>query len=123
MRVIPRTDLLVAIDDSSSDNTGGTARSAGVVVVRHSMNRGKALTMETGMRVVAVRDSEEDPTRLILFSDADLDDSAAETYPLVKTVMSNGVDCVIANLPKQTGAGSHGFVICLARSAIRWAIG
>ena len=103
-KAIPRADLFVVIDDGSSDNTGDAARSAGAVVVRHSVNRGKASAMETGAKVVAMRDSEEDPARLILFLDADLGDSAAETYPLVKAVMSDGVDCAIANLPKQAGA-------------------
>ncbi|MCU9968902.1 glycosyltransferase family 2 protein [Mobiluncus mulieris] len=122
-KAIPRADLFVVIDDGSSDNTGDAARSAGAVVVRHSVNRGKASAMETGAKVVAMRDSEEDPARLILFLDADLGDSAAETYPLVKAVMSDGVDCAIANLPKQAGAGGHGFVTRLARSAIHWATG
>lgn len=122
-KAIPRADLFVVIDDGSSDNTGDAARSAGAVVVRHSINRGKASAMETGAKIVAMRDSEEGPARLILFLDADLGDSAAETYPLVEAVLESNVDCAIANLPKQHGAGGHGFVTRLARNAIRWATG
>lgn len=122
-RAIPHADLFVVIDDGSSDNTGDAARSAGAVVVRHSINRGKASAMETGARIVAMRDSDTAPSRLILFLDADLGDSAAGTYPLVEAVLKHDVDCAIANLPKQTGAGGHGFVTKLARKAIRWATG
>lgn len=122
-KAIPRADLFVVIDDGSSDNTGDAARLAGAVVVRHSVNRGKASAMETGAKIVAMRDSEEGPARLILFLDADLGDSAALTYPLVEAVLTDGVDCAIANLPKQVGAGGHGFVTRLARSVIRWATG
>lgn len=122
-KAIPRADLFVVIDDGSSDHTGDAARSAGAVVVRHSVNRGKASAMETGAKVVAMRDPEDGPARLILFLDADLGDSAAETFPLVESVLNGRVDCAIAALPKQQGAGGHGFVTRLARRGIRWATG
>ena len=53
-KALPRADLFVVIDDGSTDNTGEAARSAGAVVVRHSVNRGKASAMETGAKVVAM---------------------------------------------------------------------
>lgn len=122
-KALPGADLFVVIDDGSSDNTGEAARSAGAVVVRHSVNRGKASAMETGAKVVAMRDPEEGPRRLILFLDADLGDSAAQTFPLVEAVMQGRTDCAIAALPRQAGAGGHGFVTRLSRRAIRWATG
>lgn len=122
-KAIPRADLFVVVDDGSSDNTGDAARLAGAVVVRHSVNRGKASAMETGAKVVAMRDPEGSPQRLILFLDADLGDSAAETYPLVDAVLHTDLDCAIAALPKQEGAGGHGFVTGLARRSIRRATG
>lgn len=122
-KALPRADLFVVIDDGSTDNTGEAARSAGAVVVRHSVNRGKASAMETGAKVVAMRDPEDGPRRLILFLDADLGDSAAETYPLVEAVIQGRTDCAIAALPRQAGAGGHGFVTRLSRRAIRWASG
>ena len=122
-KALPRADLFVVIDDGSTDNTGEAARSAGAVVVRHSVHRGKASAMETGAKVVAMRDPEDGPRRLILFLDADLGDSAAETYPLVEAVIQGRTDCAIAALPRQAGAGGHGFVTRLSRRAIRWASG
>ena len=122
-KAIPKVDLFVVVDDGSGDATGEAARGAGATVVRHSVNRGKASAMETGAKVVAMRDPEAGPRRLILFLDADLGDSAAETAPLVETVIEGQVDCAIALLPRQEGAGGHGFVTGLARRAIRWATG
>src|SRR5690625_6235304 len=53
-RAIPHVDLVVVVDDGSEDDTQDVARSAGAVVIRHSLNRGKASAMETGASVVAI---------------------------------------------------------------------
>lgn len=122
-KAIPRADLFVVIDDGSTDHTGDAARAAGAVVVRHAVNRGKASAMETGAKVVAMRDPESGPRRLILFLDGDLGDSAAETFPLVEAVLNRRVDCAIAAIPKQDDTGGHGFTGRMARWGIRWATG
>ncbi|HWD79682.1 MAG TPA: glycosyltransferase, partial [Kribbella sp.] len=41
-------DLVVVVDDGSTDRTAEVAEQAGAVVVRHERNRGKAAAMETG---------------------------------------------------------------------------
>ncbi|HEY9333421.1 MAG TPA: glycosyltransferase, partial [Kribbella sp.] len=41
-------DLVVVVDDGSTDGTTEAAERAGAVVVRHERNRGKAAAMETG---------------------------------------------------------------------------
>lgn len=122
-RAIPYVDLVIVVDDGSEDDTQNVARAAGATVIRHSVNRGKASAMETGASVVAMRDTVGRPSRLLLFIDADLGDSAVETAPLVDAVISGEVDCTIAALPPQEGAGGHGFVTGLARKAIERATG
>ncbi len=117
-RSIPRVDLVVVVDDGSSDDTQNVARAAGATVVRHSINRGKASAMETGASVVGMRDVGGKPPRAVLFLDADLGESAVECAPLVTTVLENDVDCAIAYLPPQEGAGGHGLVTGLGRRAI-----
>jgi glycosyltransferase involved in cell wall biosynthesis len=118
-RSIPSVDLVLVVDDGSTDDTQHVARAAGAVVVRHSVNRGKASAMETGAAVVAMRDLPGAPARLLLFIDADLGETAVNAAPLVPPVLAGRADCAIAVLPSQTGAAGRGLVTGLARRAIQ----
>jgi hypothetical protein len=118
-RAIPHVDLVLVVDDGSEDATQHVAREAGAVVVRHSHNRGKAAAMETGAAVVAMRDVEDGPARLLLFIDGDLAESAVNTAPLVPPVLDGETDATIALLPPQPGAGGRGIVVGLARRSIQ----
>lgn len=122
-RAIPHVDLVLVVDDGSEDNTQHVAREAGAVVVRHSHNRGKAAAMETGAQVVAMRDTEDKPPRLLLFIDGDLGETAVNTAPLVGPVLERRADLTIALLPPQPGAGGRGIVVGAARRAIASATG
>ncbi|SJM57711.1 Glucosyl-3-phosphoglycerate synthase [Actinomycetales bacterium JB111] len=122
-RAIPHVDLVLVVDDGSTDDTQHVARAAGAVVVRHSVNRGKASAMETGASVVSMRDLPDAPPRALLFVDADLQDSAVGLAPLVEAVLTGETDCAIAVLPPQQGAGGKGRVVRLARGAIESATG
>ena len=117
-KAIPHVDLVLVVDDGSEDATQHVARSAGAVVVRHSHNRGKASAMETGAAVVAMRDVEDGPARLLLFLDGDLGESAVNASPLVAPVLHGEADCSIALIPPQPGAGGRGIVVGLARRSI-----
>ena len=121
VRGIAGVDLVIVVDDGSSDATGRLAGEAGAVVVGHPRNRGKAAAMATGARVAADRDV-SDPAgraRLLLFVDADLEGSAANLAVLIAPVASGKADMTIATLPPQLTAGSgHGFVVRLARNGI-----
>lgn len=122
-RAIPYVDLVLVVDDGSHDATADEARSAGAVVVRHSVNRGKASAMETGAAVVAMRDKEGTPPRVLLFLDADLASTAVNAAPLIPPVITGKADLAIAVLPPQQGAGGRGIVTGFARRAIRRATG
>lgn len=118
-RAIPYVDLVLVVDDGSHDDTADHARSAGAVVVRHSVNRGKASAMETGAAVVAMRDKEGTPPRLLLFLDADLGPSAVNAAPLIPPVITGKADLSIATLPRQEGAGGRGIVTGFSRRSIK----
>lgn len=95
-RAIPGVDLVVIVDDGSTDDTAQVARAAGAVAVRHSVMRGRASAMETGIKVAAMRDRADWPSRCLLFLDPDLGDSAVEATALVDAVVNRVADCAIA---------------------------
>ena len=58
-RGIPGVDLVVVVDDGSSDATSAVAMGADALVVRHKTNRGKAAAMATGAQMVAIQEGAE----------------------------------------------------------------
>jgi hypothetical protein len=138
-RSLPGVDLVIVVDDGSDDRsndgpdgtggTGGTARIAkdhGAIVVRHPRNRGKGAAMETGAAAVAAIEAREhaERPRMLLFLDADLEDTAANAAPLIDPVRNGEVGMTIAILPPQQSAGGgHGFVVKLAKDGMRRAVG
>ncbi|MFN8074026.1 MAG: glycosyltransferase family 2 protein [Kineosporiaceae bacterium] len=121
-RSIPGVDLVLVVDDGSTDETQRLAAEAGALALRHPRNRGKAAAMTTGAARVARADREEGRTapRALLFVDADLGDTAAATGVLAAPVLAGEADMTIAVLPRQqTAGGGHGFVVRLSRWGIR----
>ncbi|MGC4936626.1 glycosyltransferase family 2 protein [Kribbella sp. DT2] len=126
VRKLVGVDLVVVVDDGSTDTTAEQAEQAGAVVVRHERNQGKAAAMETGAAEVARRDGAR--ARHLLFLDADLTDTAAGAEPLIPPVQDGRVDMTIGTLPAQIRAdgsktGGRGFVVRLARDGIQQATG
>lgn len=116
LRRVPGVAHVVVVDDGSSDQTAAVAEWAGVDVVRHERNRGKAAAMTTGAGVAA----EVAPGAPVLFVDADLTDSAANLGPLVAGVLEGTADMTIAVLPPQDRPGGGlGVVVRTAREGIR----
>ncbi|MGY5764193.1 glycosyltransferase family 2 protein [Brachybacterium sp. DNPG3] len=58
-RAIHGVDLVVVVDDGSTDSTAAVAMGADALVVRHRANRGKAAAMATGAQLVALREDAE----------------------------------------------------------------
>ncbi len=124
-RTLTGVDLVVVVDDGSTDDTAGMARAAGATVVAHRRNRGKAAAMTTGAAEVvrATRSEAADATgavpHALLFVDADLEASAANLGVLIPPVLTGAADMTIAILPAQQQAGGgRGFVVRLARRGV-----
>lgn len=138
LATLPEVDLVVVVDDGSSDGTADIAASEGAVVVRHARNRGKSAAMVTGAAEVSrLEESEvaggadsaagaesaeggrQRQARALLFVDADLQDSARNLGPLSAPVLAGKSDMTIAVLPPQLRAGGGlGLVVRLARTGI-----
>jgi glycosyltransferase involved in cell wall biosynthesis len=116
------SDVVIVVDDGSTDGTTPTARDAGALVVVHTRNRGKGAAMTTGAGVVAgldVRDGLRTP-RHLLFLDADLEETAKEGTALVEPVRAGAADMTIGVLPPQKRkGGGFGFVVRLSRNGVR----
>lgn len=127
-RSLPGIDLVIVVDDGSQDD-GATARIArehGAIVVTHARNRGKGAAMETGAAAVAAIEARErtEQARMLLFLDADLEETAGNAAPLIEPVRDGEAGMTIAILPPQrTTGGGHGFVVKLAKDGIRRAVG
>ncbi|WP_431897345.1 glycosyltransferase family 2 protein [Nonomuraea sp. bgisy101] len=118
---LPGVDLVVVVDDGSTDQTGRVARAAGARVVRHSRNRGKAGAMESGAEAVRLLDGPK--PRHLLFLDADLGDTARAASALVEPVRAGAADMTIAVFATRVKLGGHGIVVRLARDGIKRASG
>ncbi|HEU0042133.1 MAG TPA: glycosyltransferase [Jiangellaceae bacterium] len=120
-------DLVIVVDDGSTDRTSTVAAEAGAVVVGHARNQGKAAAMETGataLGAIEAREAGRAAPRALLFLDADLEQSAAAAWPLADPVLAGAVDMTIAVLPAQrTAGGGRGLVVDLARNGIERATG
>lgn len=113
-------DLVVVVDDGSSDSTSERARVAGAVVISHRRPRGKGAAMATGAAEVARRDGVRGSARHLLFLDADVAGSAARAGPLIETVVDGSADVAIALLPASVvPGGGRGVVVGLSRWGIR----
>lgn len=112
-------DVVVVVDDGSTDATAAVAADAGAVVARHPANRGKAAALETGVaRLVEHERRSGGPEHVLLFADADLAESAANLEPLLLPVLIGSADLTVANIPRSASSLGSGRVVRLARAQI-----
>ncbi len=95
-RAIPGIDLVLVVDDASSDNTQQLARKAGAVVVRHSHHRGRAASVETGASVIEMRDEPGRAPRSVLLLPGSLGQHAIGAAPLVPAITEHVADMAVA---------------------------
>lgn len=121
VRALPDVDLVVVVDDGSTDETAAVAHAAGAEVISHRRNAGKAAALTTGVRHVReLTRARGLDTHDLLFVDGDLEESARHLGVLLEPLRAGRADLTIATLPPQkTAGGGRGFVVRLARDGIR----
>jgi glycosyltransferase involved in cell wall biosynthesis len=85
-------DVVVVIDDGSTDDTAAIAENAGATVLRHERNRGKGGAIATGLDYFQRTDAE-----FAIFLDADGQHDPAEIGKFVETATRENADIVVGS--------------------------
>lgn len=101
---------IIVVDDGSVDNTYEAAWPWVDKLVKHDRRRGKGAAMQSG--VAKARGD------LLLFLDADLQDTAGEALVLIEPLLRREADMAIAKLPPSSAKAGFGLVKGLARRGI-----
>lgn len=91
-RVLPHCPQVIVVDDGSADRTAEVAASAGAIVVRHEVNRGKGAAIRTG-----VAEAQRRGCDCVLTLDADGQHDPADIPVFVQEFRKSGVPVLIGN--------------------------
>lgn len=103
-------DVVVVVDDGSTDATAQIAQDAGATVIRHEANRGKAEAINTGLRQARALNA-----ALAVLLDADGQHDPAEIPALIAPVQAGQADVVVGSrflgvrsrIPRWRVVGQH----------------
>jgi len=85
-------DLVIVVDDGSTDNTTDVAKCAGAVLIRHDQNMGKGAALTTGFKKAV----EFEPA-VVVTIDADGQHLPQEIPVVIKPILENEADIVIGS--------------------------
>ncbi len=86
-------DLVLVVDDGSSDRTSDEARASGAEVIRHEKNSGKGASIKTGLSALLARESVE----FVLILDGDGQHLPAEIPAFLVSANETGAPMVVGN--------------------------
>ncbi|MPM57310.1 Undecaprenyl-phosphate 4-deoxy-4-formamido-L-arabinose transferase [bioreactor metagenome] len=112
---IKEINEVVVVDDGSSDDTAKIASSIKndkIKVFKLEKNSGKGYALNYGLKV-AMKNAD-----IIGFLDGDLGSSSNEVKKLIKPILNNEADVIIAKFPPAKKKGGLGFVKGLAKQSV-----
>jgi glycosyltransferase involved in cell wall biosynthesis len=92
-RTRAQLDLVLAVDDGSTDRTSDEARAAGCEVVRHEKNAGKGAAIKTGLRTLLAKEAVE----FVLILDGDGQHLPEEIPAFLEAANSSHAPMVVGN--------------------------
>ena len=113
LKSIEHIQHIYVINDGSTDRTYDMAGSVdGIDVINQYPNRGKGEALSKGLQL-ALKDSD-----IIVFVDADLEESAKDVEKLIIPILEDRADVTIAKFPPARRKGGFGFVKKLAKEGV-----
>lgn len=112
---IKEINEVVVVDDGSSDDTAKIAssvKSDKIKVFKLEKNSGKGYALNYGLKI-AMKNAD-----IIGFLDGDLGSSSNEVKKLIKPILNNEADVIIAKFPPAKKKGGLGFVKGLAKQSV-----
>ncbi|GAA3706037.1 hypothetical protein GCM10022204_24600 [Microlunatus aurantiacus] len=106
-RAVPGVEVVIVVDDGSSDPTGDYAAASGAIVVTHQRGRGRAAAVESGVNALGVLEQRDKRPECgtVLLLDADLGAAATRAAHLIGPVVTERADLTIA-VPTDAGGDS-----------------
>jgi polyprenyl-phospho-N-acetylgalactosaminyl synthase len=104
---------VVVVDDGSTDETARVAAGAGVIVLRHLINRGQGAALRTGLEYALMHGA----TQIVTF-DADGQHSADDIPRLLQTLQRDEAELVLGSRFLGTAPGIPWHRRCLLRMAV-----
>lgn len=88
-----RFDLVVCVDDGSSDSSAKIAKAAGATVLRHAINLGQGAALQTGISYAVT----STPARYVVTFDADGQHDPADALRMVRSAEAVNADVVLGS--------------------------